>query len=500
MAVEGRYANWPLILVLCGLLPLDTQAGRQMPKLSDKKLCADAECSHPILIARALQDYYPQDCRFIPIRQGQLVYVYAMLKDQGNLFWAGSVQGSYYSEQEARLGHFPSSVVEETHALMPAEVVVPTDSEVWRDFTDEAKFRQYGWRCSTNEDAYSTATLIGNWAEKRVDTGRARELRRPLPSQASIAASVKREPRSFPGHQPELDPPHTKSVPNSCYRLDFSRHGLNSSSAAPTSEVLLKEDGAYKAGLSSRVIGMGRSGASEVLRGAVTIRMLSEESEEVMLAGSTPCWSKIRLGKKDGQKERRNQGCWMAMSILFRDLRLALSTSRKTCMADRTIPHAYPMSVNYEMCTPARIYDQNFAEALSPQDLMAPVLYHGYYIRPRINKQLERGFSQVDSDDDWYRVQLDVCQFTPDELNVRTVDNLLEVTGRHAQRMDQHGFVSREFARTYILPMGVDPLLLQVSLSHDGILCIQAPRKVQDLEPKINQLKIRVDKKGGKSS
>lgn len=45
----------------------------------------------PILIARALQDYYPQDCRFIHIHQGQSVYVYAMLKDRGNLFWAGSV-------------------------------------------------------------------------------------------------------------------------------------------------------------------------------------------------------------------------------------------------------------------------------------------------------------------------------------------------------------------------------------------------------------------------
>ncbi|XP_066518154.1 melanoma-derived growth regulatory protein [Hoplias malabaricus] len=127
MAMDRLCANWLLILVLCGLLPLPSQAGRQMPKLADKKLCADAECSHPILIARAIQDYYPQDCRFIPIRQGQLVYVYAMLKDRGNLFWAGSVQGSYYSEQEARLGHFPSSVVEETHALMPAEVVVQTE-------------------------------------------------------------------------------------------------------------------------------------------------------------------------------------------------------------------------------------------------------------------------------------------------------------------------------------------------------------------------------------
>lgn len=44
------------------------------------------------------------------------------------------VQGSYYGEQEARLGHFPSSIVEETHALMPAEVVVNTDVSVFHYF------------------------------------------------------------------------------------------------------------------------------------------------------------------------------------------------------------------------------------------------------------------------------------------------------------------------------------------------------------------------------
>lgn len=59
--------------------------------------------------------------------------------------------------------------------------------EVWRDFTEDAKFGQYGWRCSTNEEAYSSATLIGNWVEKRSDTGEARALRRPLPSQVCTA-------------------------------------------------------------------------------------------------------------------------------------------------------------------------------------------------------------------------------------------------------------------------------------------------------------------------
>ncbi|XP_069039069.1 cilia- and flagella-associated protein 68 isoform X1 [Lepisosteus oculatus] len=54
--------------------------------------------------------------------------------------------------------------------------------EVWRDWDADATFRQYGWRRGTGEDAYSPATLVGNWAEERRDT-RALARRRPLPSQ-----------------------------------------------------------------------------------------------------------------------------------------------------------------------------------------------------------------------------------------------------------------------------------------------------------------------------
>ncbi|XP_024122043.1 melanoma-derived growth regulatory protein [Oryzias melastigma] len=122
----GKMAHRLKISLFLWLLLGICEAGRQMSKLSNKKLCADSECSHPILMARATQDYYPADCRFIPIRQGQLVYVYSMLKDRGNLFWAGSVQDSYYGEQEARIGHFPSSVVEELQPLMPANTEVKT--------------------------------------------------------------------------------------------------------------------------------------------------------------------------------------------------------------------------------------------------------------------------------------------------------------------------------------------------------------------------------------
>ncbi|KAJ7304491.1 hypothetical protein JRQ81_012059 [Phrynocephalus forsythii] len=112
-------------LLLCSLLGL-VWSGRQMDKLAEKKLCADAECDHPISIAVALQDYIAPDCRFINIQRGQIVYVFSKLKGRGRLFWGGSVEGDYYGEQASLLGYFPSSVIQERQYLKPGKVEVKT--------------------------------------------------------------------------------------------------------------------------------------------------------------------------------------------------------------------------------------------------------------------------------------------------------------------------------------------------------------------------------------
>ena len=44
-------------------------------------------------------------------------------------------------------------------------------AEVWDD-TDKKKFNQFGWRSWTNESAYSSDTLIGNWNEERFDVSK----------------------------------------------------------------------------------------------------------------------------------------------------------------------------------------------------------------------------------------------------------------------------------------------------------------------------------------
>jgi crystallin alpha B len=47
---------------------------------------------------------------------------------------------------------------------------------------------------------------------------------------------------------------------------------------------------------------------------------------------------------------------------------------------------------------------------------------------------------------------LDVQQFKPDELTVKTVNDYVVVEGKHEERQDEHGFISRQFQRRYKLP------------------------------------------------
>uniref|UniRef100_A0A8C2UKF8 MIA SH3 domain containing n=2 Tax=Chinchilla lanigera TaxID=34839 RepID=A0A8C2UKF8_CHILA len=114
-------------IILLSVLSGPSGAGRLMPKLADRKLCADEECSYPISMAVALQDYVAPDCRFLTIHRGQIVYVFSKLKGRGRLFWGGSVQGDYYGDLAARLGYFPSSIVREGQTLKPGKIDVKTD-------------------------------------------------------------------------------------------------------------------------------------------------------------------------------------------------------------------------------------------------------------------------------------------------------------------------------------------------------------------------------------
>lgn len=73
---------------------------------------------------------------------------------------------------------------------------------------------------------------------------------------------------------------------------------------------------------------------------------------------------------------------------------------------------------------------------------------------------------------------MDVQQFAPSEITVKTVNNQVIVEGKHEEKQDEHGYISRHFVRKYLLPPDTEPQDVSSSLSSDGVLTITAPKKV----------------------
>uniref|UniRef100_A0AAR2IRL2 Heat shock protein beta-1 n=1 Tax=Pygocentrus nattereri TaxID=42514 RepID=A0AAR2IRL2_PYGNA len=141
----------------------------------------------------------------------------------------------------------------------------------------------------------------------------------------------------------------------------------------------------------------------------------------------------------------------------------------------------------------SRIFDQAFGMPVLPEELFCwPGSHWAGYLRPpgsmmdaglfpqnpfarTLARQLSGGLADVKQSQDQWKVSMDVNQFTPEELTVKTKDGMVEITGKHEERRDEHGYVSRSFTRKYTLPPGVDAEKVTSSLSPDGVLNIEAP-------------------------
>lgn len=76
---------------------------------------------------------------------------------------------------------------------------------------------------------------------------------------------------------------------------------------------------------------------------------------------------------------------------------------------------------------------------------------------------------------DGFQVCMDVQEFAPNEITVKTIDNNIVVEAKHEEREDDHGYISRQFTRRYTLPEGYNIKDVVSKLSSDGILTVQAP-------------------------
>ncbi|XP_018564524.1 heat shock protein 23-like [Anoplophora glabripennis] len=80
-------------------------------------------------------------------------------------------------------------------------------------------------------------------------------------------------------------------------------------------------------------------------------------------------------------------------------------------------------------------------------------------------------------EEDKFKINLNVQHFKPDEISVKVVEErIVIVEGRHEEKKDDQGYVSRHFTRTYELPQNYDLKKIKSTLSSDGVLIITVPK------------------------
>lgn len=89
------------------------------------------------------------------------------------------------------------------------------------------------------------------------------------------------------------------------------------------------------------------------------------------------------------------------------------------------------------------------------------------------------------------QIRMDVRNFRPEEIKVRTIDDQLIVTALHEEKSCPHDSVRREATKKFILPNDVDPYAVTSDLGADGTLTIQAakmrPRALPEREVQIRK-------------
>lgn len=139
---------------------------------------------------------------------------------------------------------------------------------------------------------------------------------------------------------------------------------------------------------------------------------------------------------------------------------------------------------------PPRIHDQDFGlgvfnDAMREMRHMDRAMNHmmaPYWMQPS-TRGGTGGFSEVKNDKDKFQVNLDVKHFAPEELSVTTGNDFVAIEGKHEEKSDEHGYISRHFKRRYMLPKEVEPASVVSRLSADGVLTVEAPKKALEAPP-----------------
>lgn len=108
-------------------------------------------------------------------------------------------------------------------------------------------------------------------------------------------------------------------------------------------------------------------------------------------------------------------------------------------------------------------------------------------------RKCQRGACTMATKPEGFKVVVDVKSFKPEEVNVKVKGHEIIVEGKHEEREDEIGFVSRQFSRRFVLPQEYDPDTVSTFLDAEGKMTINA-QKPQPPAVETNERKIPIQR------
>lgn len=90
---------------------------------------------------------------------------------------------------------------------------------------------------------------------------------------------------------------------------------------------------------------------------------------------------------------------------------------------------------------------------------------------------------------DGFEVHLNVENFLPEEVSIKTVDDSIIIEAK-CERESEHEFVSSRYRRRFELPSGFRPEDVVSTMSSDGVLTVKCPRAPID-KNSVRQIEVK---------
>jgi len=136
----------------------------------------------------------------------------------------------------------------------------------------------------------------------------------------------------------------------------------------------------------------------------------------------------------------------------------------------KELPAAITDQCSSALTQPSLVYDDDRLtieiDVKEPQQNNLPVSPYNF----------DNGVSRVECDEDNYRILVDVHQFSPEDLVIKTVDDAVIVEASHEEKtVDGRSYSNKSFSQSFNLPRGLNPERVTSALSKEGVLTITAP-------------------------